>query len=386
MELAAEDSLRLNVLLANALQAVRIDESSMTVHALSDQGEASVKLNSTGRDDQYLKMVRELLSSQVLGSPGGYPVFLRRWTRMGQARDDSLEQLLLLGEPEAVVAVVHANGLTDEIARKAWWVMPVADNARRMLEHECVVAGEMGTVLAEYLVDYLPFETEHRAMLETVRLVLQPGLIADELRDKLWRSAKRKNSYYVGFMDAIPDALPEPGRPRPDWKVLEQRLQALVQDGNPVAKQLCRCLSDRGQVFLQTAEAVTNKPNNQDVVVELLKSIQNYFSTLCPNSDPAADIATIISDADTLLDVPAVCPTTEAVQNVLAAAPECRDDVRAMLTLAWVGEPLVNPIFARTDAIGSVMRKKLEPVTTPLIEQIAQLRGLVAPSRDGFPV
>ncbi len=386
MELAAEDSLRLNVLLANALQAVRIDESSMTVHALSDQGEANVKLNSTGRDDQYLKMVRELLSSQVLGSPGGYPVFLRRWTRMGQARDDSLEQLLLLGEPEAVVAVVHANGLTDEIARKAWWVMPVADNARRMLEHECVVAGEMGTVLAEYLVDYLPFETEHRAMLETVRLVLQPGLIADELRDKLWRSAKRKNSYYVGFMDAIPDALPEPGRPRPDWQVLEQRLQALVQDGNPVAKQLCRCLSDRGQVFLQTAEAVTNKPNNQDVVVELLKSIQNYFSTLCPNSDPAADIATIIGDVDTLLDVPAVCPTTEAVQNVLAAAPECRDDVRAMLTLAWVGEPLVNPIFARTDAIGSVMRKKLEPVTTPLIEQIAQLRGLVAPSRDGFPV
>jgi len=377
MELTAEDSLRLNVMLANALQAVRIDESSMTVQALSDQGEASVKLNPVGRDDQYLKLVRELLSSQVLGSPGGYPVFLRHWTRMGQARDDSLEQLLLLGEPEAIVAVVHAAGLTDEIARKAWWAMPVADNARRMLEHECVVAGAMGTVLAEYLLDYLPFETEHRAMLETVRLVLQPGLIADELRDKLWRSAKRKNSYYIGFMDAIPDALPEPGRPRPDWQALEQRLQPLLEDGNPVATQLCRCLGERGQVFLQTAEAVTRKPNNQDVVVELLKSVQSYFATVCPGSDPGADIETIISDADTLLDVPAVCPTTEAVQNVLAAVPECRDDVRAILALAWVGEPLVNPIFARSDAIGSVMRKKIEPVTTPLIQQIAQLRGLV---------
>ena len=377
MELTAEDSLRLNVMLANALQAVRIDESSMTVQALSDQGEASVKLNPVGRDDQYLKLVRELLSSQVLGSPGGYPVFLRHWTRMGQARDDSLEQLLLLGEPEAIVAVVHAAGLTDEIARKAWWAMPVADNARRMLEHECVVAGAMGTVLAEYLVDYLPFETEHRAMLETVRLVLQPGLIADELRDKLWRSAKRKNSYYIGFMDAIPDALPEPGRPRPDWQAIEMRLQPLVEGGNPVATQLCRCLSERGQVFLQTTEAVTRKPNNQDVVVELLKSVQNYFETVCPGSDPGADIETIISDADALLDVPAVCPTTEAVQSVLAAVPECRDDVRAILALAWVGEPLVNPIFARTDAIGSVMRKKIEPVTTPLIQQIAQLRGLV---------
>jgi hypothetical protein len=376
MELTAEDALRLNVMLVNALQAVRIDESSMTVHALSDQGEASVKLNSVGRDDQYLKAVRELLSSQVLGSPGGYPVFLRRWTRMGQARDDSLEQLLLLGEPEAIVAVVHATGLTDEIARKAWWAMPVADNARRMLEHECVVTGAMGTVLAEYLVDYLPFETEHRAMLETVRLVLQPGLISEELRDKLWRSAKRKNSYYIGFMDAIPDELPEPGKPRPDWQALGERLQPLVKDGNPVAKQLCRCLSDRGQVFLQTMEVVTNKPNNQDVVVELLKSIQRYFATVCPNSDAGANIETILSDADALLDVPAVCPTTEAVQNVLAAVPECRDDVRAMLTLAWVGEPLVNPIFARSDAIGSVMRKKIEPVTRPLIQQIAQLRGV----------
>jgi len=376
MELTAEDSLRLNVMLANVLHAVRIDESSMTVHALSEQGEASVKLNPVGRDDQYLKAVRELLSSQVLGSPGGYPIFLRRWTRMGQARDDSLEQLLLLGEPEAIVAVVHAAGLSDEIARKAWWVMPVAENARRMLEHECVVKGLMGTVLAEFLVEYLPFETESRAMLETVRLVLQAGLISDELHDKLWRSAKRKNSYYVGFMDAVPDALPEPGKPRPDWRALEGRLQPLLEDGNPVAMQLCRCLSDRGQVFLQTAETVIRKPNNQDVVVELLKSIQNYFASVCPSSDPGADIETIISDADALLDVPAVCPTTEAVQNVLAAVPECRDDVSAVLALAWVGEPLVNPIFARTDAIGSVMRKKIEPVMTPLIQQIAQLRGL----------
>ncbi|HED18495.1 MAG TPA: sulfur reduction protein DsrS [Gammaproteobacteria bacterium] len=376
MELTAEDALRLNVMLANVLYAVRIDESSMTVYALSDQGEASVKLNPAGRDDPYLKAVRELLSSQVLGSPGGYPVFLRRWTRMGQARDNSLEQLLLLGEPEAIVAVVHAAGLTDEIARKAWWAMPVADNARRMLENACVVTGMMGAELAEFLVEYLPFETEHRAMLETVRLVLQPGLIADELRDKLWRSAKRKNSYYVGFMDAVPDALPEPGKPRPDWQALEVRLQPLVNDGNPVAAQLCRCLSDRGQVFLQTAEAVTRKPNNQDVVVELLKSVQNYFAPVCPNSDSGADIETIISDADALLDVPAVCPTTEAVQNVLAAVPECRNDVRALLALAWVGEPLVNPIFARTDAIGSVMRKKIEPVMTPLLQQIEQLRGL----------
>lgn len=375
MELSAEDSLRLNVLLANPLQAVRIDESSMTVHALSEQGEASVRLNPRGRDDQYLKKVRELLSSQVLGSPGGYPVFLRRWTRMGQARDNSLEQLLLLGEPEAIVAVVHASGLTDEIARRAWWAMPVADNARRMLERSCVVNGAMGPVLAEYLIDYLPFETEHKAMVETVRLVLQPGLISAEMREKLWRSARRKSSYYVGFMHATPDSLPEPGRPRADWESVCGALAGLVEGGNPVAAQLCRCLSEGGQVFLQTADAVLGKPADQDVVVESLQSIQAYFSGVCPHRDPGADMQTIVADAAALLDVPAVCATTSAVQGVLEALPACRDDVRAMLALAWVGESLVNPIFARTDAIGSVMRKKIEPVTVPLRQQLARLLG-----------
>jgi len=334
-------------------------------------------LNPQGRDEQYLKRVRELLSSQVLGSPGGYPIFLRRWTRMGQARDDSLQQLLLLGEPEAVVAVVHASGLNNDIARRAWWAMPVADNARRMLEKDAVVNGSMGSVLAEYLVDYLPFETEQRAMMETVRLVLQPGLISDELRDKLWRSAKRKNSYYVGFMDSIPDALPETAKPRQDWRELCERIKPLLDQGNPVAIQLCRCLSQCGQAFLETAETAMKKPVNQDVVVGLLNSIHSYFGSVCPNSDPGADINTIISDAEVLLDVPAVCATTAAVQDVLQALPDYRDDVKAMMTLSWIGEPLVTPIFARSDAIGSVMRRKIEPVMIPIQQQLARLRGKV---------
>jgi hypothetical protein len=70
-----------------------------------------------------------------------------------------------------------------------------------------------------------------------------------------------------------------------------------------------------------------------------------------------------------------VCATTNAVQAVLAAVPECRDDVRAMLALSWVGEALVNPIFSRTDAIGSVMRRKIAPVTQLLQQQFDQLRG-----------
>jgi len=44
--------------------------------------------------------------------------------------------------------------------------------------------------------------------------------------------------------------------------------------------------------------------------------------------------------------------------------------------LSAIGEPLVAPVFARSDAIGTVMRRKLEHITQPLLEQIAVLRGV----------
>jgi hypothetical protein len=121
MQLSNEDNLRLNVLLAQDLKAVRIDESKMIVYALSAKGDAKVQLNPTCKDEKYIRLVKELLSNKIMGSPGGYPVYIKRWTRMGQERrEESLAQLLLLGEQEAVVAVVHAPILTPEIARHAW--------------------------------------------------------------------------------------------------------------------------------------------------------------------------------------------------------------------------------------------------------------------------
>ena len=59
MELSPEDSLRLNVLLATSPQAIRINESSMVVFGLSEQGEAKVQLNPNCNDGQYIKKVKE---------------------------------------------------------------------------------------------------------------------------------------------------------------------------------------------------------------------------------------------------------------------------------------------------------------------------------------
>jgi hypothetical protein len=68
-ELSPEDSFRLEVLLAQDLKAVRLDESNLVLHALTDQGEASIPLAPTCRPDKYLRLVRELLSGHALGSP-----------------------------------------------------------------------------------------------------------------------------------------------------------------------------------------------------------------------------------------------------------------------------------------------------------------------------
>lgn len=379
MELASEDLLRLNVLLARPLEAVRIDEASMTVHALDGGREAVVRLNPNGRTESYLRRVRELLSQNALGSPGGYPVYIQRWTRMGQARDESLERLLLLGEPEAVVAVVHAPGLTDELARRAWWAMPDAANARRMLAHATVARGSMGPVLAEYLIDYLPFEEDSVAIMDTVRLVLQPGLIDADVRRRIWGKGAHKNIYYVGFLQAVPDELPCEYPASPLFGALAPRLRTPAQAGNALAALLLRCLDAPGQGFARTVETVLRRPGDQEVVVALIEVIRRYFAAAAPpDGEPLSDMDSAVEEARAFC---AQAPQDHgdaraaAAREVLECAPQAHAALEAVLALGRVDEPMIAPIFARTTATGTLMRRKIEPVAGPILEQFARLRG-----------
>ena len=369
MDLSAEDNLRLNVLLAQKLHAVRIDESKMVVIALTDKGEARVPLNPNCKDEKYIKQVKAVLSTHVMGSPGGYPVFLKRWTRMGQARDESLAQLLMLGEEEAVVAAVHAPGLTDELAERAWWAMPTAENARRMLEKDAVVKGRTGPVLAEFLVEFLPFEEEQRAMIESVRLVLQPGLISQEEKEKLWKRARTKRSLYVGFMHSLPESLPDAAVPHPMYDDVGQKLKPLLAEGNRFADMIERTFSDRGQCFLNTAVIALKKPADQEVVESLLDAIAAFFEHVRPGEITDGDIAAIAEEAQLR------CDTDDEIQQVIQLLPELRTAIKAMLILSCLSVKLVNPIFARTDAIGTMMRKKIKPITDPIFEQLAILHA-----------
>lgn len=367
MSLATEDLLRLNVLLANNVEAIRIDEQTMTVHGLAGDQEAAVHLNPNCRAEQYLKRVREVLSSHVLGSPGGYPVFLQRWTRMGQARQSQLEKLLLLGEPEAVVAVAGSPDLTDEIARRVWWTLPTADIARRMLGCDAVVRGEMGRVLAAFLVEHLPFEDDPLAVITTVRLVLQPGLIDDVTRGRIWSRGTHRNAYHIGFLEAVPDELPDPLPARRDLDQWRAPLAGLAAGGNAPAGFLARLLDVPGQTFLAVSQEMLEHPVNHDSAAALLNAIGRYFRTAGEGPPGSRDLRAMLADAERLED--------PAAAAVVAACPGLRAEVAAMRALAQVSEALIVEILAKTSASGTLLKRKLDPVIQPLLAQYAVLRG-----------
>jgi hypothetical protein len=371
MELSSEDSFRLNVLLANKPLAIRIDESRLIVSGLSECGDAKIQLHPNGRPESYLRLVRELISGHVLGSPGGYPVYLSRWTRMGQMRDESLEQLLLLGEPEAVVAAVHAPGLTDELARRAWWAMEDAENARRMLANPGVREGAMGRVLADYLIEYLPFEGEPEKAMESVRLVLQPGLLDPERRADLWQRSARKPAHLLGFLQALPDDLPDLESQRPDAAAVRGRLEPLLAAGDPCARLCRQVLSGAGQGFLKTLGLVLAKPPNQDLVTHAFDLIRDYFRALRPEGDPDLPLDALMAEARAFVVAPS--PTGPATP-CLAAAPELAGDIAAMRVLSGVGYGATRAYLIDSTASGSLMRRKLAPVLDALQGQIDLLR------------
>jgi hypothetical protein len=349
-ELSPEDELRLNVLFNTEIKAVRIDESNMTLWALMPQGEASVPLKPNERSDRYLKRVRELLSGHALGSPGGYPVHLTRWTRQSQAglSTQHLAQLLLIAEEEAVVAVVHSPALTDELARYAWWCMPTIENARLMLMRDVVCQGNMGRMLAEFLVEHLAFLHEDDiGILDTVAVMLYSGVLTDAERLSIWKRGISRNSYYVSFLELQPDNLPSPRAARADLGSVP------VLTDNPYSLMLAKALSDQGQTFLATTAHILDRPEVQEVVNHTLNAVAQWCTPL-----RQADGTT----------------RNTARESLLKAAPQFESDCAALDALAAVDADSVRPIFLKTTAIGSLMRRKIQPIVTPLLYSIEVLR------------
>ncbi len=198
----------------------------MCVEALTAATTHRVDLKPAGNPVRYLRAVRESLSVLALGTPGGYPVFIRRWTRSGALETDRLTRLLCLGEPEAVVAVAASRNLDDELARRAWWCLPTAEVARLMLAHPAVANGSTGPTLGHFLLDHLPFETASRLVIDTVKLLLRSHLLNDQEIGRLRAQAQDHVAWLVGFLSAGPqylDARPVKPRNGPSHGLLHGR-------------------------------------------------------------------------------------------------------------------------------------------------------------------
>lgn len=367
MELSSEDELRLQVLLVNA-EAVRIDEQRMVVYGWAPTRELEVQLTPLGSQARYLQSVRAYLSTAVLGSPKHFPIHLRRWAGHGQIDNAPLEKLLLLGNPEAVFAVACSPRLTAELAERVWWVAPGPDMARQLLRHRAVAAAAVGKRLAQWLVEYLPFETELSDMLDSARLLLQPNLIDDATRVRLWDMGRRNKAYRIGFLLECPDNLPRKAPARAEASALPDQLTSLAQQGREVVRMLVRASEVEGQSFLAASLDVLGGLNSQEEVSAALNAIGAYYASLRVYGQHA-------QTPQSVLDWVEMTIVESSRGEIGGLDPQIQRQLRALYLLAHASDAWVTSIFAQSDASGSVMRKQIEPVIRVVAQALTDLKS-----------
>jgi hypothetical protein len=364
LSLSEEDSLRLHVLAKSAV-AIRIDEARMIVFGLSERGEHRVELRPSGREERYLRLVRELLSTVALGTPGGYPVFIRRWTRSGALEAERLNKLLCLGEPEAVVAVAASSELTDSLAHKAWWCLPTSETARMMLRHHDVIEGQTGPLLVAFLLEQLPFETATRAIIDTIKVMLHSNLLDAQAHERLWTKATQHVAYLVGFLAAGPVYLEPTTTGSANLSKPRTNAAAMRQTVDPLAK------TRSTRRYLKACAMALEKAIDMDVVVDTVNAIGVPFQTLRPASALPRSVDALKKAVTEQLAVLQHKPAADPQHHEFARLPQSHREAIAVLSLT--GEPLVAPVFAHTDATGSLMRQKLASTLAPVIQALDTL-------------
>jgi hypothetical protein len=139
---------------------------------------------------------------------------------------------------------------------------------------------------------------------------------------------------------------------------------------DPLAALLQRVLSPAGQAYLDTVRLVLEKPTNQDVVNSLLSLVAGYFGPLRPEGPPDATLDALEGEAAAF-----VASARGLVERLLALEPAVRELVESMRVLSGLSYGVVRPVFGDSTAIGSLMRRKLEPLFGPLRGHIDRLRG-----------
>jgi hypothetical protein len=358
-QLNSQDSIRLHVL-ASQSQAIRLNESNMVVYGIQDGKQHSVQLRPTCKDEQYVKLVRELLSSLVIDHPNGYPVFLGRWSRMGQLNSGRLSSLLRLAEPEAVVAVASSQNISAELAELAWWANPNSEVARFLLQSNDVAQSPIGLILAHFLLEYLPFETDPENIAQTTFLVLHNGLLTEEQVSALWQRGNTKTSILLGFLRRGPTYLN-----RCNGEITSMRSQTFSnpQTHNIRPEDMVEwAVSIQGRSFFHTAMLILKQPANPFIVTSVFEEISKAIGSIQKLEKMPESITAIMQHLIAEQEIMNNCFQLENKQ--------LKEITYALNFLALIGESLLLKHFSRSTAVGSLMRKQLQPVLCPVIEQL----------------
>ena len=249
--------------------------------------------------------------------------------------------------------------------------------ARWMLEKDAVVHGGMGKVLADFLIEHLPFEESPDARMHTIRLVLYGKLADEQTTAKLWRMAKGVPYYFIGFLEFMPENLPEDQPPRPDYVEAAALLNPLIDTGNAFAERLLALLSANGQTWLKAISEVLARPSTSLVVYALLDAISRYFhATGYPVK--TEDLDALFAEARAMASGEHAAP--QDLMEVLHAAPQYRQNIEAMLALSGLTSKTADPWLLRNTAVGALMRRKIEPLVAPINQAVQILRTPVKPS------
>ena len=134
-----------------------------------------------------------------------------------------------------------------------------------------------------------------------------------------------------------------------------------------------RILSAQGQTFFHFYDEVLRYPADKDVVIVLLEAISAYFAELRPLhacagetvEDIVANVALFISGQT----------NGSFLNQLLQEIPQLDKEVSAILALSCIDANIATPIMSQTTASGTLMRKKLEPVSMPILQLISVLTG-----------
>jgi hypothetical protein len=303
--LGAEDNFKLNVLISNSI-AIRLDTYKMCVYGLTkDKKEQVLQLSDENNHDKYIDEVQAFLVNKVLGIMGGYPSYLKRWSRMGEVSSKNLKELLMLGNVEAVIAVVNVKELDLEIIELAWWCATNTDYqaeiGRYLLNKENVVTHSVGQDIAQYLFEFIPFIENQTELMDSVFLILNGNLLSQEQRQKLLKQGERKTVFLIGFLE--------------------------------------RNLIDS---FAQTAQKILKKITHETVLYRVLDQIGKHYQ------HPMVQALTTIEALE------------QQAENINTT------DLKARLLLAGVSEKLVVHEIASQNLAGSNIRKQLKFILEPI--------------------